>query len=204
LNSAKSGSAHNQKSALKPLFYTTFEISQICGVNPTTVQNWVKGKKLKAFQTPGGHRRIRREDLIAFMKEFGMPFPEDFLQSPPLAMIVDDENDILDMLEDLLKSGESEINVVRAQSGIAALLMIGEYRPDLLILDIMMPGMNGYEVCQKLKANSSTHNIKIVAISGDHNPAVRDRILSAGADLFFTKPLEIVSFREQCFNLLPL
>ena len=133
-----------------------------------------------------------------------MPFPEDFLQNPPLAMIVDDENDILDMLEDLLKSGESEINVVRAQSGIAALLMIGEYRPDLLILDIMMPGMNGYEVCQKLKANSSTHNIKIVAISGDHNPAVRDRILSAGADLFFTKPLEIVSFREQCFNLLPL
>jgi len=204
LNSTKSGSAHYQKPALKPLFYTTFEISQICGVNPTTVQNWVKGKKLKAFQTPGGHRRIRREDLISFMKEFGMPFPDGFLQNPPLAMIVDDENDILDMLEDLLKSGESEINVVRAQSGIAALLMIGEYRPDLLILDIMMPGMNGYEVCRKLKANSGTQNIKIVAISGDHSPAVRDRILNAGADLFFTKPLDIVSFREQCFSLLPL
>ncbi|HTY62634.1 MAG TPA: response regulator [Acidobacteriota bacterium] len=204
MNSTKSGSAHYQKPALKPLFYTTFEISQICGVNPTTVQNWVKGKKLKAFQTPGGHRRIRREDLISFMKEFGMPFPDGFLQNPPLAMIVDDENDILDMLEDLLKSGESEINVVRAQSGIAALLMIGEYRPDLLILDIMMPGMNGYEVCRKLKANSGTQNIKIVAISGDHSPAVRDRILNAGADLFFTKPLDIVSFREQCFSLLPL
>ena len=124
------------------------------------------------------------------------------MQNPPLAMVVDDENDILDMLEDLLKSGDDEINVVRAQSGIAALLMIGEYRPDLLILDIMMPGMNGYEVCQKVKANSSTQNIKIVAISGDHNPAVRERILNAGADLFFTKPLDIVGFREQCLNLL--
>ncbi len=204
LNSAKSGSSSNPKMAPKQLFYTTFEISQICGVNPTTVQNWIKGKRLKAFQTPGGHRRVRREDLIVFMKEFGMPLPEGLAQNPPLAMIVDDEKDILDMLEDLLKSGEEDINVVRAQSGIAALLMIGEYRPDLLILDIMMPGMNGYEVCQKLKANSSTQNVKIVAISGDHNPAVRDRILNAGADLFFAKPLDIVVFREQCFNLLQL
>jgi excisionase family DNA binding protein len=202
LNNTKSGSSDNQKRALKRLFFTTFEISQICGVNPTTVQNWIKGKRLKAFKTPGGHRRVRREDLISFMKEFGMPLPEGLMQNPPLAMVVDDENDILDMLEDLLKSGDDEINVVRAQSGIAALLMIGEYRPDLLILDIMMPGMNGYEVCQKVKANSSTQNIRIVAISGDHNPAVRERILNAGADLFFTKPLDIVGFREQCLNLL--
>ena len=56
-------------------YYTTFEISQICQVNPTTVQNWVKEGKLKAFVTPGGHRRIQREDLLAFLKEFGMPIP---------------------------------------------------------------------------------------------------------------------------------
>ena len=131
-----------------------------------------------------------------------MPFPEGFSQNPPLVMLVDDENDILDMLEDLMKSGEDSVNVVRAQSGIAALLMIGEYKPDLLILDIMMPGMNGFDVCQKLKASPGTRNIKIVAISGDHNPAVKERILTAGADLFITKPLEIIGFREQCFHLL--
>jgi excisionase family DNA binding protein len=184
------------------LFFTTFEISQICGVNPTTVQNWVKRKKLKAFKTPGGHRRVRREDLVAFMKEFGVPFPEGFSQNPPTVLIVDDEIDILDMLEELLKSGEGVINVVRAQSGVAALLMIGEYKPDLLIVDIMMPGMNGIEVCQKLKASPSTQNVKIVAISGDHSPAIKERILNAGADLFFAKPLDVVGFREQCFNLL--
>jgi excisionase family DNA binding protein len=183
-------------------FFTTFEISQICGVNPTTVQNWVKGKKLRAFQTPGKHRRVRREDLIAFMKEFGMPIPADLAQDPPLIMVVDDEIDIMDMLEALMRSGDEDVNVVKAESGVEALLMIGERKPDLLILDIMMPGMNGYEVCQKLKSNLSTQNIKIVAITGDHNPAVEDRILNKGADLFFTKPLEIVGFREQCFKLL--
>jgi excisionase family DNA binding protein len=185
-------------------FYTTFEISQICGVNPTTVQNWVKGKKLRAFQTPGGHRRVSREDLTSFLKEFGMPIPAELSQGPPLVLIVDDESDILDMLEALMKSGENELRVVKAQNGVDALLMIGENKPDLLILDIMMPGMNGYEVCRKLKSSPGTQNIKIAAISGDHNPAVKERILSAGADLFFTKPLEIVGFREQCFHLLQL
>jgi len=187
---------------LKRLFYTTFEISGICGVNPTTVQNWIKGKRLKAFQTPGGHRRVRREDLISFMKEFGMPLPKYLTQDHPLAMIVDDEEVILDMLEEMLKSGDETVSVVRAESGVAALLMIGECKPDLLILDIMMPGMNGFEVCQKLKSNSSTKNIKIIAISGDHTPGVKERILSSGADLFVGKPLNIIGFREQCFNLL--
>jgi excisionase family DNA binding protein len=185
-------------------FYTTFEISQICGVNPTTVQNWVKGKKLRAFQTPGGHRRVRREDLVSFMKEFGMPLPAELMQGPPLIQIVDDESDIIDMLEALMRSGDDEVRVAKAQNGVDALLMIGESKPDLLILDIMMPGMNGYDVCKKLKSSPGTQNIKIVAISGDHSPAVKERILSAGADLFFTKPLEIVGFREQCFNLLQL
>jgi excisionase family DNA binding protein len=183
-------------------FFTTFEISQICGVNPTTVQNWVKGKKLKAFTTPGGHRRIRREDLISFLNEFGMPVPAELDQRSPLIMIVDDEKDIVDLLEDLMKSGDDALEVARAASGVEALLTIGECKPDLLILDIMMPGMNGYEVCQKLKSSPGTRNIKIVAISGDHDASVREQALKSGADLFFAKPLKMVEFRKQCFKLL--
>lgn len=185
-------------------FYTTFEISQICGVNPTTVQNWVKGKRLKAFQTPGGHRRVRHEDLMDFMKEFGMPIPADLAENAPLILLVDDEVDILDILDNLMRTGSTEVQILKAQSGVDALLLIGETKPDLLIVDIMMPGMNGYDVCHKLKTNPNTQNIKIVAISGDHSPAVRERIMNAGADLFFTKPLEIVSFRDQCFQLLKI
>lgn len=183
-------------------FFTTFEISQICGVNPTTVQNWVKGKKLKAFQTPGGHRRVRREDLISFMKEFSIPIPPSLSGDAPLVLIVDDESDILDMMEELMKSGNDEIRVAKARNGVDALLMIGETKPDLLILDIMMPGMNGLEVCRKLKSSPGTQTIRIVAVSGDHNPSLRENVLHAGADLFFTKPLELVPFREQCFDLL--
>jgi excisionase family DNA binding protein len=185
-------------------FYTTFEISDIIGVNPTTVQNWVKGKKLKAFQTPGGHRRIKHEDLMGFMKEFGIPIPDALFQAPPLIMMVDDEAAILDILDNLMHTTEQDVRVVKAQNGVDALLMIGENKPDLLILDIMLPGMNGFEVCRKLKSNPNTQAIKIVAISGDQSPMIQERILNSGADLFFTKPLNIKSFRDECFRLLQL
>jgi excisionase family DNA binding protein len=183
-------------------FFTTFEISQICEVNPTTVQNWVKEKKLKAYVTPGGHRRVPREDLVAFMKEFGMPLPRELQGSPPIILIVDDELEVLDLLTSIMQSGDDELEVLCAPGGVEALLMIGERKPDLLILDIMMPGMNGFEVCSKLKASPTAQNIKIVAITGNHDPSVRDRILRAGADLCFTKPLSVREFRSECLKLM--
>ena len=106
------------------------------------------------------------------------------------------------MIEDLIHSGDANVEVKKAQSGVEALLMIGERKPDLLILDLKMPGMDGYEVCHKLKSSPGTRNIRIVAISGDHNDAVKERISETGADLFFTKPIDVVDFRTQCFKLL--
>jgi excisionase family DNA binding protein len=187
---------------VKRSFYTTFEISEICEVNPTTVQNWVKEKRLKAYVTPGGHRRIRKEDLKAFLQKFGMPVPADLADPPPYILIVDDEPDVLDMLKMLMESRDDHVEVATASGGVEALLLIGERKPDLLILDIMMPGMNGIEVCRKLKSNPATRNIKIVGITGVQDPNLRPRILTAGADLFFTKPLDIAEFREACLELI--
>ncbi len=181
---------------------TTFEISDICEVNPTTVQNWVKEGKLKAYATPGGHRRILREDLIRFLKEFGMPVPASLNEPCPYVLIVDDEKDVLDLLTEVMLSGEEELEVAGAENGVDALLKIGQRSPDLLILDIVMPGMNGIEVCRKLKTGATTKNLKIVAITGDHDPAVQDRALAAGADLFYTKPFDMMKFRADCIQLI--
>ena len=183
-------------------FLTTFEISEICEVNPTTVQNWVRENKLRAFVTPGGHRRVRREDLIVFMKKFGMPLPRGLENEHRLVLVVDDEQDICNLLVSLIESSGENLEVAAVHSGVEALLFIGERKPDLVILDIMIPGMNGIDVCQKLRSNPSTENIKVVAITGSHNPEIKDRILDAGADLFCTKPLDLISFRDQCLELI--
>ena len=183
-------------------FYTTFQISKICEVNPTTVQNWVKENKLKAYTTPGGHRRVRREDLIDFLHRFDMPVPRALTERKPFILIVDDEPEMRDMLTALMESSDREVEVASVAGGVEALLVIGERKPDLLVLDIMMPGMNGFDVCTKLKSRNSTSDIKIVAITGYHDEALRDQILSAGADLFYTKPLNVVAFREESMKLI--
>ncbi len=183
-------------------FFTTFEISEICEVNPTTVQNWVKENKLKAYVTPGGHRRVRREDLIAFLKQFGMPIPASLADRRRLILVVDDDKEVLDLLVSVMKYSDEKVEISTAESGVEALLFIGEWKPALVILDVMLPGMNGIEVCKKLRSNLATRKIRIVAISGAHEPEIRDRILKAGADLFFTKPLDTAKFREECFKLI--
>ncbi len=186
----------------KQSFYTTFEVSKICGVNPTSVQNWVKEKKLKAHVTPGGHRRIRREDLISFLREFGMPIPGELANSPQRVLVVDDEPDVVRILISVMRSADPGLEIASAGGGVEALLMIGERKPDLLILDIMMPDMDGFEVCQKLKSSATTSGIKIVAITGYDDPSTRERILEAGADLYFTKPLDVARFGEESLKLI--
>jgi excisionase family DNA binding protein len=191
----------------KRAFYTTFEISQICGVNPTTVQNWVKSKQLKAFQTPGKHRRVRHEDLVVFLKEFGMPLPRELEsmeaeQPPPVILIVDDDADVRSVIAEALQTGSAEVNIIEARNGVDALLIIGRSRPDMIILDVIMPDMNGYDVCERLKANDNVRNIKLIGISGDHSTEVRERITAAGVDMFFTKPLDLIGFRDECFRML--
>jgi len=185
-------------------YYTNFEISQMCGVNPTKVQNWIKEQKLPAFQTPDGDMRISRDDLIAFLKKFGMPIPQELDSTPPFVLIVDDEIDVLNLIEELMSSSSPHLEIAKAQGGNEALLIIDERKPELLILDLNMPGMNGYEVCNILKSKPGTKNIGIVAISGDQNPDVRKRIMKEGADLFFTKPMDIIEFRNSCLELLNL
>jgi excisionase family DNA binding protein len=192
----------------KRAFFTTFEISQICGVNPTTVQNWVKTKRLKAFQTPGKHRRVCRDDLIEFLRKFDMPIPpeldsDETQKNLPAVLIVDDDTDVRSVIADAFRTEVSdEINIREAQSGTDAFLAIGRSKPDMIILDVRMPDMDGYDVCERLKANDNIRDIKIVAISGDHRPESRERILAAGADMFFTKPLDLIGFRDECFHLL--
>jgi excisionase family DNA binding protein len=183
-------------------YFTTFEISRICQVNPTTVQNWIKEKKLQAFVTPGGHRRVRLEDLIAFMKQYGMPIPPELDDRRRLVLIVDDDEDILELLTTALQADDGGLEVVQARDGVEALLLIGERKPDLLILDILLPGMNGIEVCQKLRSGPGTRGIKIAAVTGDPSPDTRKRVLEAGADLFFAKPFDMADFIAGCHELL--
>jgi len=113
----------------------------------------------------------------------------------PKVLIVDDEPDVVALLEHTLRS--EGFDVVKAYDGIAALDLVGTEKPDLILLDIMMPMMSGYEVCQQLKANPQTQAIPVIFLTSAHTPDARHRSREAGADTLVLKPFSAAELVAQ-------
>src|SRR5262252_9031501 len=165
--------------------YTTHEVSRLLHVNPRSVINWIEQSLLPCYRTPGGHRRIRREDLLVFVRRQKIPTPATLVQSKFTVLIVDDDQNITDLIRAfLLRQGSYE--VASASDGIGALIEVGRIKPDLLILDLKIPGVDGIDVCRRIKSDSANRTA-IIAVSG--NSGYGDTSLQAGADAFMLKPV---------------
>ena len=183
--------------------FTTFEAAKVCGVFHTTVINWVNKGKLKAHCTPGGHRRILLSDLVSFMNHFDMPVPADLTQRAKKILIVEDDAAVRRMLQRALQ-GLPGVQIQACAGGLEALMAIGKDAPDLLILDIGIPQVNGIEVCRLLRSSESTRPIKILAVTGEPWPAESEAFLQSETDGFFRKPLHTAELKARVKDLLDL
>lgn len=181
--------------------FTTFEAAKLCHVSPLSIINWVNAGRLPAFRTPGGHRRIRREDLSRFMKDNGIPIPEALQDGSgrPRVLVVDDEQPIREVLSQSLTGHQPPFDVMTASDGFEAGRLMVAYRPDVVLLDLRMPGMDGFQVCRSIKADPDTSKAHVIAMTGYHTPETEARILECGAVRCFAKPFEpaaVVGFIE--------
>ena len=171
--------------------YTTFDIGRICGVYPTTVINWVKQKKLTAFTTPGGHRRVRHEDLTKFLAEYNFPVPPELKSSRRRVLIVEDDPGVGKMLLKAFQHYAEEFEATLCEDGIEALVVVGQRPPDLVVLDVVMPVIDGAKVCATLKANPETRHIRIYAMTGKRLSPKTEQFLRKTADGYFVKPFDV-------------
>jgi excisionase family DNA binding protein len=178
--------------------FTTHEISRLLQVNPRSVINWIEQSLLPSYRTPGGHRRIRRDDLLAFLRKHQIPTPASLVDGTFNILIVDDEEEIAGMLKTYFQQ-QGGYEVASASDGITALIEVGRIKPDLLILDIMIPGVDGVEVCRRIKANPA-NKTAIIAISGVDTS--EKNILQAGADAFMLKPVDLDKLHIEARRLL--
>ena len=178
--------------------YTTHEVSRLLHVNPRSVINWIEQSLLPSYRTPGGHRRIQHDDLLAFLRKHQIPTPASLVEGKFSVLIVDDEEEIVGIIKAFLqRAGGYEITT--ATDGITALIEVGRIKPDLLILDIMIPGVDGVEVCRRIKADATNRTV-IIAVSGD---AEKEKaILQAGADAFMAKPVDLDRLHAEAKRLL--
>jgi two-component system OmpR family response regulator len=183
--------------------YTTGEAAKICKVSQQTIIRCFDNGTLKGFRVPGSRfRRIPRNDLYAFMKDNGIP--TDALENGKRkVLIVDDDRELVDLLADAFqRDGRFEIKT--ADNGFDAGMYVREFRPDIVVLDIMLPDINGKEVCQRVRSDDSLEAVKIICISGMVEQDKIADLKSAGADDFMQKPFTTDKLLDRVCDLLEI
>lgn len=184
--------------------FTTYDVSQYCSVDLSTVINWIEEGKLLAYKTPGGHRRVKKEDLVHFLKEYQMPIAADLVKRERRrVLIVDDNRTVVDLITRALKKLKRKCEVDSAFDGFEAGRKLVTFEPDLVILDLMLPGIDGFKVCKNIRMDKKTKHIKVLAITGFDSPENRKKIFSSGANDYLAKPLEVSDLLERVEKLLP-
>lgn len=197
--SHNNGSA-NHASDVKQVF-TTGEAAEVCKVSQQTIIRCFDSGRLKGFRVPGSRfRRIPREELLRFMRDNDIP--TDRLESGKRRiLVVDDDDQIVELFVDLLGSdGRYELRT--ASTGYDAGIMTESFKPDLMILDFMLPDINGNVVCETVRKNQALNGMKIIIVSGVVHQGDIDGLLKAGADEFIKKPFNIEVLQKRIEALL--
>jgi len=159
-----------------------------CAISRWTLMKCVNSGELKASRTPGGHYRISKEDLEDFIIKKKMYPLAHRRSSNKRILIVDDDSQVQKLLTVMLLSKKYETET--ASSGFEAGAKVVKFKPSLIILDLLMPEISGFEVCRQIKKVPETSHIKILALTGYDSKENRDRIMEAGADDYMAKPVE--------------
>ncbi|MAE67831.1 MAG: regulator [Phycisphaeraceae bacterium] len=183
--------------------FTTGEAADLCRISQQTVIRCFDSGRLKGFRVPGSRfRRIPRDELIRFMRDNNIP--TDHLEGAKRrVLVVDDDEQIVELFEDIL-SRDNRFSVATASTGYDAGVMTEQFKPDLMILDYMLPDINGNIVCETVRKNPEFANMKIIIVSGVVNQEEINHLLEAGADEFVKKPFRIDDLVERIKVLLEL
>jgi excisionase family DNA binding protein len=183
--------------------FTTGEAAEICKVSQQTIIRCFDAGRLKGFRVPGSRfRRIPREELIRFMKQNDIP-TDDFAHGKKKVLVVDDDPQIVELFRDVL-GRDDRFDVRTASTGYDAGLLTNEFKPDLLILDYMLPDINGNVVCKTVRSNDKLSAMKILIVSGVVNREEIDDLLTSGADDFIKKPFDLDELMARIASLVEL
>ncbi len=175
------------KESQMPKYLTIPQIARICSVDRSTIHRWAASGKIKSFSTPGGHRRIHLKDLKKFFKENNMPIKLDEVEKRRTRFLVADDDTLVQRQLKKILSGPL-IDIETASDGFEAGIKVVSFKPHLVILDLSMPNMNGFEVCKYIKTSPDLKKIKVLIMTSHGTEGNKKKIMSLGADAFLTKP----------------
>ena len=181
--------------------FTTGEAAELCKVSQQTIIRCFDSGRLQGFRVPGSKfRRIPRAELLRFMKTNDIP--TDVLESTKKrVLVVDDDEQIVELFVDVL-GRDDRFEVKTARTGYDAGMLTEQFKPHLLLLDYMLPDINGNLVCDRVRANPDFSRMKIIIVSGVVKRDEIEELLKSGADDFIKKPFNISELVDRMAELL--
>jgi excisionase family DNA binding protein len=181
----------------KPL--TTGQVAAYCHVSHVTVLKWIKEGRLKAYTIPSGHYRIQKQDFHEFLVEHKMPVDEAFFAEEAVkVLVVDDQAKTYE----LITSAFGEYRFASAANGFEAGLQLTSFQPDLLILNLDTPGIDGAGICQSVKTTPTTKRTKILVLAKSAEEKAVTEALACGADGYLVKPLQVEELKQKVQSLM--
>ncbi len=184
--------------------YTTGEAARICKVSQQTIIRCFDSGQLRGFRVPGSRfRRIPREELIRFMREHNIPMDALEEDGRIKVLIVDDDVDLVEVITEAFER-DGRFLVRSATTGFEAGMLVRDFQPDVVVLDVMLPDINGKEVCRRLRRDEKLRSVKIICISGMVERRKVGELKRAGANDFLAKPFDIEELIARVCKLVDL
>ncbi|MCL5034686.1 MAG: response regulator [Bacteroidetes bacterium] len=179
------------------------QTAHICQVTTRTINNWIKSGKLKAYATPGGHFKIWPSDLKKFLKAHSMDINFDFKgEHRRKILVIDDDESYAELVREVLLDKLENCEVTITHDGYEALILLGELQPELIVLDLMMPGIDGFKVLDLIASRKANYPLKVLVLSGNLTASAIDRLRRSRADQWLAKPISTAELVHSVLNLL--
>ncbi len=192
----------------KPVMFSALEVAKLCGVVNQTAINWIRNKHLKAFNTPGGQFRVYPEDLIEFMTSRNIQVPAELrelcssaLNGPKSLLIVDDDRGLNTVVAKYIEKKFESITVYQAFDGFEAGSIMTEKQPGILLLDLDLPGIDGFDLCRRINESDRFGKPEIIVITALENDEIEVRVKEFGINSFMKKPLDLVRLVDIVRNI---
>ncbi len=174
--------------------FSALEVANMCGVVNQTAINWIRNGHLKAFNTPGGQYRVYKDDLITFIRNRGMRVPENLLDDETSAnwrslIIIDDDSGLNNAIASYVRKTLPDLNILQSFDGFDAGAQLVEKKPGFVLLDLALPGVNGQEICTRIKTDPAFGKPFVMVITALTEESLEKELYELGADKFFRKPL---------------
>lgn len=178
---------------------SSHQVAKILQASPSAVIGWFDRGSLVGFRTPGGHRRVKAGELRRFLEAHNMPIPVALAgpqQKPLDVYIIDDEELVIRTLERSFRLSDYAVEVRSSTSAVEALIDIGGNPPDVILLDIYMGTMDGFEVCHQLGKLDRLKDVIVVGMSAKPSDEDAERLIDAGGQAYLGKGFTIEQFME--------